>query len=291
LGSALRFRFTTPHKLAVPVICIGNLVMGGSGKTPTAIAIATYLKTKGHSPHILSRGYGAHVPTPILVDPSRHQAKDVGDEPLLLAIAAPTWVCKDRVASGQAAIAAGADVLILDDGLQNPTLHKDLALVVVNGQQGFGNGRVFPAGPLREPIETGMARADGIILIDKDEHNLGQFFTQPVLKSSFQCTNSSPKKVFAFTGLGYPPKFYKTLESLGYEIAGSQSFPDHHPYQTNEIHELIACAKKMKAHLVTTEKDILRIPLELRMGIEVIKIELKFESTDQLDQLLQKINL
>ncbi len=285
----LRFKLKTPKKLSVPVICVGNLVMGGAGKTPTTLALATYLKDKGYQPHILSRGYGGNVNSPTLVNPLTHDASHVGDEPLLLAKAAPTWVCKDRLASGKMAIAAGADILILDDGFQNPTLFKDLSLVVVDSKQGFGNNHVFPAGPLRETMKQGMLRAHAVVLIGSDQLNLPM--QHPTLKASIKPINADPKKVLAFTGLGFPDKFYETLKGLGYNIIQTKSFPDHHPYVLEEIERLIQHAKGLGARLITTEKDALRIPLEFHHHLDVLKIELKFEDLGKLQQILGNADL
>lgn len=262
--------------------------MGGAGKTPTVIALAKYLQNKGLSPHILSRGYKAHVSGPTLVDLAHHSAHEVGDEPLLLSRTAPTWVYKDRVASAHAAIEAGADILIMDDGFQNPSLYKDMSLVVVDGKQGFGNGRVFPAGPLREYPSRGLARADAVVLLGKDEH--GFSFPKPVLKGQLKAVNPKAGRVLAFTGLGFPEKFYQTLRDQGYEIVDTESFPDHHPYTNVEILQLIESARGHTARLITTEKDMVRIPLELRSQIETLDIWLEFEHINLLDDLLRKFN-
>lgn len=287
----LRLKLTTPVKLACPVICVGNLVMGGAGKTPSTIALAKVLMASGLKPQILSRGYGADVKVPTLVNPAVHLSSDVGDEPLLLGRTAPTWVYKDRRLSGQLAIDAGANVLLMDDGFQNPGAYKDISFVVVDGKQGFGNSGIFPAGPLRESVKNGLNRADAVILIGKDEHNIAGLSTIPVIHARIQCVNPEPKRVVAFTGLGFPEKFYQTLRGLRYEIATTKDFADHHPYGNEEISELVLLAKSLDAKLVTTEKDLLRIPVEFHHHIDVLKIELIFDDTDALHTILRKITL
>jgi tetraacyldisaccharide 4'-kinase len=290
LGSWLRFKLAKPYKAPIPVICVGNLVVGGAGKTPTTIAIAHYLKERGMQPHILSRGYGASIISPTLVDPDLHKASEVGDEPLLLAQVAPTWIYKDRIISSQRAWEAGADILIMDDGFQNPRLYKDISLLVVDGRQGFGNGRVFPAGPLRESPSQGTSRADGIVMIGYDEHGL-TFQEKPILKASLRCKNVDPKRVLAFTGLGFPEKFQQTLMDANYQVVGTQFFPDHHPYNHEEIRALVEAAEGLSARLITTEKDILRIPLEYHPHIDVLKIEVIFEKINLLEDLFRKNKL
>lgn len=265
--------------------------MGGAGKTPTTIALAKHLLEKGYSPHILSRGYGARIKAPTLVNTNHHKASEVGDEPLLLAQVAPTWVYKDRLASGKLAIKAGADILLMDDGFQNPHLYKDCSLLVVDGKQGFGNGFTFPAGPLRENVEQGLSRADGVIFIGADEHRITESLSKPILTASIKPTNSNPKKVLAFTGLGFPEKFYQTLLNLGYDVVQTKSFPDHHPYKAEEIGELLQSAQKLNARLITTEKDLLRISDEYHKNMDVLKIELVFDKMDSLQDIMRKISL
>lgn len=274
--------------MPVPVICIGNLVVGGAGKTPVTIAIAQYIKENGKYVHILSRGYKGNVTSPTLVNPAHHQASEVGDEPLLLARTTQTWVFKDRLASARAAIYNGAKVLIMDDGFQNHSIHKDLSLLVVDSRQVFGNERVIPAGPLREEIEDGLARADAVIIIGKKQ--VLRNFKIPVINASLKCTNASPKRVLAFTGLGFPEKFYQTLANEGYDVAHTESFPDHHPYKIKEIDRLVKWAKDIDARLITTEKDILRIPDKYHHFIDVLKVELVFDDISQLRTVMHKIS-
>jgi tetraacyldisaccharide 4'-kinase len=250
--------------------------------------LAHHLQEMGKNPHILSRGYGSHVDIPTLVDLKLHKASDVGDEPLLLAQTAPTWVFKDRVTSGRMAIDAGADVLIMDDGFQNPTIYKDLSFIVVDGKQGFGNGCVLPAGPLRENISQGLKRADAIIMIGDNQQGLK--FDIPVLQANIQCLNPNPQNVYAFTGLGFPEKFFQTLRELRYEVVQTKSFADHHPYTRQEIDDLIKSAADLNVRLITTEKDALRIFLDQMPFIDVLNVELIFNNTDQLNTMLHKVH-
>lgn len=287
--ACLRRKYVRPTKVDSPVICVGNLVLGGAGKTPTTLALAALLSNRGRKPHILSRGYGAKVPTPTQVN-TQHSFKQVGDEAILLSRVAPTWVFRNRVASAHAALKKGADILIMDDGFQNPYLHKDLSFIVVDGKQGFGNKHVFPAGPLREPIHCGLTRADAVILIGEDQHNLTSLIQQPIIKAHFECTNAEPSRVLAFAGLGFPDKFYGFLKDNGYEIVETSSFPDHHPYTVEEISLLIQKAKLHRARLITTEKDLVRIPEQFRQSILTLNIQLIFDDMELLDRILGKID-
>lgn len=263
--------------------------MGGAGKTPTAITLAQYLLKKSFTPHVLSRGYGGSIKTSTAVLPNEHGASQVGDEPLLLARIAPTWVGKDRFASGQMAQASGADILLLDDGLQNPTLHKDISILVMDGKQGIGNGYIFPAGPLREDLGRSLAKVDAVVFIGADVHHIIPLLTKPVIRATIQYNNPSPKKVLAFCGLGFPDKFYDSLRTLGYEIADQQSFEDHHPYSHTEIQQLLRRAEKQNIKLITTEKDLLKIPHKYHEYIEILEMHLQFENTKILDHLLKAV--
>jgi tetraacyldisaccharide 4'-kinase len=267
--------WTKPFKCSVPVICVGNLTLGGSGKTPTVIALVNILKDQGFSPHILSRGYQGEIQENSLVDPDNHTFQDVGDEPLLLARHAPTWVGKNRVLSAHLAIEDGADVLVMDDGLQNPTLWQDIKLVVVDAYQGFGNGYVFPAGPLREKVSSGLKRADGVIMING---KISLPVEKPIFLAQTMVTNRLLyDKVIGFAGLGYPEKFRLTLESEGYKVCAFQEFPDHYVYQNSDLEDLVKLAVRYDARLVTTAKDMLRIASEWHSYCSVLDIELSFD--------------
>lgn len=277
-------------KMPIPIICVGNLVMGGAGKTPTVVEIVRILKEMGETPHIISRGYGGYFKHLARVSHETHSYLQVGDEPLLLANIAPTWVGSNRVKVARAAVKEGATVLVMDDGIQNPTLHKDLSLIVIDSLQGLGNLCVFPAGPLREPIKNGLKRAQGIILIGGS--NPHPKFIKNYMCAKIVCDNTdTPGRVIAFAGIGYPDKFRSSLESSGYDIIEFVEFADHHPYTIREIQRLIKIATHANAQLITTEKDLLRVPPEYRKKINILKIHLEFEDENPIRALLQKVLL
>lgn len=284
----LRRRFAEARAVSVPVICIGNLTVGGTGKTPTAITLAKRLNDRGASPHILTRGYGGRARGPLLVDLAKHDVDEVGDEALLLARVAPCWVSRDRVAGAEAAIEAGAGVIILDDGHQNPHLAYDLAVIVIDGAVGFGNNRLMPAGPLRETVENGLARADALIVIGPEEVSLES--NLPRLKAALQppvdSQNLSGMRVIAFAGIGRPGKFFETLQDLGAVLIDTHMFPDHYRYTSSEIEGLLEQARQVDASCITTEKDHIRLPLPLGNYVKKLPIELHFEANDVLDRLI-----
>jgi tetraacyldisaccharide 4'-kinase len=292
-ASAARCALTRPWRAAVPVLCVGNLVAGGAGKTPIAIDLARRLARLGHRPHLLSRGYGGSLAGPVAVDPARHDAGDVGDEPLLLAAAAPSWIARDRAAGARAAIAAGADALILDDGFQNPSLAKDLSLVVVDGGYGFGNGRVLPAGPLREPIARGLARADAVVLMGEDEAGVRtRVGATPLLRARLEAQAGERfqgRSVVAFAGIARPAKFFATLEGLGARIVARHAFSDHHAYGAEELDRLAAAADAQHALLVTTEKDAARLAPPWRERVEALAVTVAWEDEAALAMLLGRL--
>ncbi len=253
---------------AVPVICVGNFTLGGAGKTPTAIALARLLLESGRHPFFLSRGYGGRTAGPVRVD---HQpAIDVGDEPLLLARTAPTIVGRDRPAGAKAAAKGGADTIIMDDGLQNPSVSKDLALAVVDGRRGIGNGRVFPAGPLRAPLEVQLDHTDAIVLLGLAGRASGHAVDAaqrrglPIFQGNLHPAPEAvaalaDKPALAFAGIADPTKFFATLESHGVAVIVRRPFPDHHRYSRRDIAELLARAQRDGLALVTTEKDLMRL--------------------------------
>ncbi len=266
LAGRMKQRFARPFDPGIPVICIGNLTAGGTGKTPLAIALASRLAER--RPFLLTRGYGGALKGPVRVDPAVHGASDVGDEALLLARAAPTIVARNRRAGALAAKAAGAGLILMDDGFQNFALAKSLSLVVVDGALGFGNGRVIPAGPLREGAARGLARADAVVVMGEAAPATVaalEALKAPVFHADLAPDASSlPKTPFlAFAGIGRPEKFFATLRALRRDVTETRTFPDHHVYSAPEIADLRARAETINARLVTTEKDLARLgPME-----------------------------
>ena len=296
-GGRLR-QFTARRRRApIPVICVGNLVAGGAGKTPTALAFGARLAEAGHAVHFLGRGYGGRAPGPTRVDPARHGAGDVGDEALLLAELAPTWVARHRAAGVEAAAAAGADLVIMDDGHQYPGLWKDLSLVVIDGDYGFGNGRVMPAGPLREPAMQGLARADAVVVIDGARparpDGILAAGGRPVLRARLfpdpAAGRLAGRRVVGFAGIGRPEKFFHTLAEIGCEVVATHRFADHHAYTPDQVMRLVEAAAARDAVPVTTAKDHVRLPAESRAMVEVVRVNLEFADPDRLDQLLAHV--
>jgi tetraacyldisaccharide 4'-kinase len=287
-GWIVRARLKRPPQMrpSVPVICVGNLTLGGAGKTPVAIAILERLSAMRASPVALSRGYGGSLPGPIVVEPD-HLASEVGDEPILLARHAPTIIAKDRAAGARACLTAGAGIIVMDDGFQNPSIAKDLSIAVVDSESGFGNGRVFPAGPMRETAHDGLMRADAVILMGRGKFDPGHPRT---LRASLRAPLSAAfdgRRVVAFAGIGRPEKFFKTLEKAGAEIVAVFAYPDHHAYDADDIERMRALAKARGADLATTEKDFVRLTPRLRRGILTLPVEARFEDERALDALLR----
>ncbi len=291
LAGLLRRRLAAPWRAPVPVLCVGNLVAGGAGKTPVVLALITDLKDRGLKPAAITRGYGGSAAGPLRVKPEDHNADLVGDEALLLAAAAPTWVAGDRAAGARAAAEAGAEVIVMDDGFQNPGLHKDLSLVVVDGATGFGNGRVIPAGPLRESLRGGLARADAVVMVGEDRLVSEQrrlLDDLPVLGAWLvpADTGLAGTRVFAFAGIGRPTKFFETLRGLGADLAGCEAFADHQPYSEATLARLRAAAKALDARLVTTAKDAARLGPAVPEDISVLDVTLAWDDKQALDALL-----
>jgi tetraacyldisaccharide 4'-kinase len=295
-----RARRIEPYRSRLPVICIGNFTAGGGGKTPTAIAVAKLLAGVGRRPHFLTRGYGGTTDGPVLVREGL-SAVEVGDEPLLLAQVAPTTVSADRVAGAKAIEATEADVIVMDDGFQNPSLKKDFSLVVVDAVSGIGNGLVIPAGPLREPLDEQIARADALLVIGEGGKaaRIVEAFeraNKPVLKAKMSA-NCDPRwlsvlPVIGFAGIARPSKFFATLRSNGARLIDTRAYRDHYRYSPRQARSLLKEARDHKAMLVTTEKDWVRLPdddeslAELKHRSRPFPIAIKFEDEARLKQLL-----
>jgi len=253
----------------VPVVCLGNLTVGGAGKTPAALAVAHLLLAERERPVFLSRGYGGRLRGPVRVNRAVHHAADVGDEPLMLARLAPTIVARDRVAGAKAARAAGASVIVMDDGFQNPSLAKDLAIVLVDGPRGIGNGRIVPAGPLRAPLEIQIAHAQALVIVGAPQRSaavadVARRYGIATFHARLEPDRGSlaalgHRKVLAFAGIANPEKFFATLADAGIAVAERASFPDHHRYTAAEAQALLGRASAANLVLITTEKDAARL--------------------------------
>ena len=303
-GAAAAWRLR--HKGAragIPIICIDNLTHGGTGKTPAALTIARLLSEMGERPFFLSRGYGGKSAGPIRVDPARHRADEVGDEPLLLARRAPTIVARERVTGAKLAHTQGASVVVMDDGLQNPSLAKDWTLAVVDGHRGIGNAKVFPAGPLRAPLMAQLERTNAVLIIGEPLppdsklaavlHKSGR----PILQAKLEPDGNAiaalkGSRLLAFAGIGDPEKFFRTLTEAGLDLAGRERFPDHHKYSAADAGRLLARCERDQMMPVTTEKDFVRLTAgdgdcaKLAARTRVLPVTLVFEDEDTVRRLL-----
>ncbi|TCU73647.1 lipid-A-disaccharide kinase [Bradyrhizobium sp. R2.2-H] len=282
----------------LPVICVGNYHVGGAGKTPTVLALTKLLRELGETPVVLSRGYGGRLKGPVMVDRARHTAADVGDEPLMMARDVPVAVARDRLDGVALAKSQGATVILMDDGFQNPRLLKDASLIVIDSERGLGNGQVFPAGPLRAPLQAQLARTDALVLIGdgraandvaaelakRDKPEL-RARLKPVAASLAQL---SGKRVFAFAGIGDPERFFRTLRASGIAVARTRAFADHHLFSEGEIAALAADAQREQLTLVTTEKDLARLRgrADVPEGIVPFAVQLEFDEPAKLRQLI-----
>ena len=299
-GAATARRVAAPgYKAQVPVICIGNLNVGGTGKTPTAIALIERLTARGHKVAVVSRGYGGSLEGPLQVMESRHRAAEVGDEPLLLAAFTATFIGRDRAAAVRLAAASGAGVILLDDGFQNPAVTKDLALIVVDAAQGFGNGRCLPAGPLREPVAAGLLRADLVLAIGDATAQTAFHAAWPlnrpvvagVLEPLAMGMDWHGARVIAFAGIGNPQKFFTTLRGEGAVILRAIALDDHQPLSVALVQRLHLEAMAKGAQLVTTEKDAVRLPRQFRGEVLTLVVRLRLADWSPVDAALERLGL
>jgi tetraacyldisaccharide 4'-kinase len=287
IGQRIRTAATAPAAVGAPVICVGNASLGGVGKTPFALMLLEMLSARGIKVFFQSRGYGGSLAGPLRVV-DEHDAEAVGDEPLLLAAAAPTFVARDRLAGVRAAAKAGADIVIMDDGLQNPRVAKDFSFLLIG--EDMGNGRLFPAGPMREPLARAAARADAIVLVGMAAAPFG-VPARPTWRATARISPEiAPQKILAFCGIGRPARFFAALEKEGFTLAERVAFPDHYPFTLQDVGALRSKAAKLGVALMTTEKDFVRIAPEERNGVAIARLAMSVDDPDALLRLvLEKI--
>jgi len=301
--TARRIARTVGVDPGTPAICVGNITMGGAGKTPITRELLRLLTARGLRAHGLSRGHGGRLSGPVQVDPAHHSAAEVGDEPLMLARDLPIWISRDRLAGAQAAAAAGAQAVVMDDGFQNPRVKKVLSLVVVDGETRddewpFGDGGVFPTGPMREPLAAGLARADAVVLLmpadleTPDPDLLAVFGRTPVLIARLEPLGPPPPgPQLGFAGVGKPWKVERALEAAGCNLVDFAPLPDHAAYDEGLLKVLAARAARLGAGLVTTEKDWVRLPPDWRARVTAWPVRARFEDEAALEALLTSVGL
>lgn len=288
-AGALRWALAGRGAAPLRVVCVGNATVGGTGKTPIAIDLLARLRSHGRKAHGLARGYGGRLRGPVRVDPNRHLAEEVGDEALLLAAVAPTWAGPDRLAGAEAAARVGAEVAVLDDGLQYPRLAKHTSLLVVDTATGFGNGRVVPAGPLREPLAWAQARADALVLVGDGPAPmvLGKL---PAFRARLMpapgATSLAGTRALAFAGIGRPDKFAATARVLGIDVVDMRAFADHHRYRVEELEALAERAQSLGAELLTTAKDAVRLSPSWRKRVRVLHVHVAWDAPDAFESWL-----
>ena len=286
-AGARRIKNAEPYTCGVPVICAGNVTVGGTGKSPVVAALRRWFKAKDIRAASLSRGYKGKLSGPLRVDPTAHTARDVGDEPLMLALHGESWIGADRAAAGAAMADDGVQIILMDDGFQNPQLHKDHSILVIDSDAPFGNGHVIPKGPLREPVATALARADSVLLMGSGPRPAELNANKPVLRARLQPLHQPPRgPIVAFAGIGRPQKVFDALTAHGADIREAVPYPDHHVYTPGDLKYLRALASERRAKLVTTEKDLARLTETDRADIEAWPVEAVFEDPAALDELL-----
>lgn len=290
LGNHYDRTHTRAAHAPIPVISVGNATVGGAGKTPTTLALVPLLRAIGATPHLLVRGYKGEASQGTHAVAATDDWRRVGDEALLLARAAPTWVGASRLASATAAAKAGATLVVADDAHQHYRLHKNISLLVIDGPYGIGNGRLLPAGPLREPFAAALARADAVILIGDDHQQLTRALRIPVFRASLKPRGDTAFLAttpwLAFAGIGRPEKFFTSLRTLGASVIATCPFPDHHAYREADAMALMAEANRLGARLITTEKDAVKLPPALAAVTATLAVDLVFEDAAGLTHFL-----
>lgn len=279
-----------PWTSPVPVICVGNAVAGGAGKTPLVLLLHQHFRAQGIEAHIVSRGYKGKLPGPLKVDRAKHTAVEVGDEALLIAHHAPCWVSKNRRLGIEAAARQGAHIVLLDDGLQNPSVEKTFSFLVMDGEYGLGNGHVIPAGPLRETLQEALARSHAVIVVGEDRHNVtSRVNNMPVLQAAIRPSHpehAGGNRYIAFAGIGRPEKFFATLRMIGADVLESVPYADHHLFSEAELKGLAEKARMRQALLITTEKDFFRLPKEWQKHVKTLPVGMVMEDQAAFEKML-----